>query len=268
MLGANSRYLFPALIVWAALTFLILHAVGDPAEALAPIVAVERPKAPVPEPAPKAPEPRPEPEAAPEDEFAGWPLCSPGTSGGAGNFGAPSLRYDEAGRMVLRIPYSGAMGQYKSLQELDSARPVIAVDFHGAIGFGQAKIVPDPPDGAVKLVALGDHKAFTRISVNFASGKVPGRVERELYCQEGAGGGEVAMRLTFVEGPVWFDGAGYGEAGSAWPLETGAEGSGALETGPAGPDAFGANGAGLNGTSRSSEAGPLDAASATSGGAT
>jgi hypothetical protein len=70
---------------------------------------------------------------------------------------------------------------------------------------GQYKIGPHryaaPADGPVSGVFLGQHRGFTRLSVNYENLLAPWATRREILCRTDGEGGELALRLAFEPGP-------------------------------------------------------------------
>ncbi|MDR1081390.1 MAG: hypothetical protein LBQ79_10625, partial [Deltaproteobacteria bacterium] len=217
----TRKILFGVMLVWFVGLFLLWRWTGEVPEpardtrlrdAVAP-VAPAPPPVPEPQPAPVPP--------APSDPLAGYLPCS-GTGRGQGSFGNLDGHYDDLGRFVLFMTFSGKPGAVSQNESLHlPSRNVVYMDFQGDIPFSQESVRPS--GGPVERVRLGRHRGFTRVSVNFRAREAPDRVRTEILCREGS----VAVRLA------------WGDAMSS-PVLTGA----APESGPASAPDSGTSGPG------------------------
>jgi hypothetical protein len=131
------------------------------------------------------------------DELADFSPC-PGED--PKNSGSASLtnwrtHYDAEGRLVILTAYEGSLGTARVWQDLKTSRPVTALDFHGSYRWDKLRL--DVNVAPVRVVHLGRHPGFTRLSVNYYDRNPPRLVIPEILCRPGDTGGLLAVRLTF-----------------------------------------------------------------------
>jgi hypothetical protein len=197
------------LMAFVAALFLVVNAMGPLESPIDPPKArpVEPPLA-RPQPTPQlaqAQQPLPlpaEPEPVETDELFDFVPCQQANSeygSGSGSLFNWRAHYDDQGRLVILAAYQGRLGAIQIRQDLSSQKPVTALDISGL--FQVEQLTVPSPGGLVKGLRLGQHRGFTRLSVNYLENRRPQRAVPEALCRPDQTGGLLATRLTFQPPP-------------------------------------------------------------------